>query len=144
MAVYLNQGKTKMLKFLAGITGSVQITHFVVGDAPYYTPTADQTALRSQVLKKAVTDYSQDTANTVTYECQLGLADCVGLDITELGLLDEDGLLVAVKTFPAKNKTSDAEMTFFVTDDFNGFDIIYLTDNVDNNLIDNRDNDLIK
>ena len=125
MSVYVDQAKAKMLKFIGGVgTGSIHITSFVVGTAPLYTPTHDQTALRNPILAKDITMYEiirphEDIQSYILrYTCQLEISECVGQNITELGLVDADGDLVCVKTFRAKEKTGNADMTFIVDDIF--------------------------
>lgn len=142
MAVYLNQAKRKMLRFLAGQGDNIHIVSFVVGTGAYYEPTADQTALVNPVLTKAITSAQVLSDSVTRYMCKLELADCVGEYITEFGLVDNEGDLICIKTFSAKEKTGDADMTFTIDDMFVDTGTAYLTDENDNYLTDENSNRL--
>ncbi|MCD8150610.1 MAG: phage tail protein [Clostridiales bacterium] len=83
-------------------------------------PTDDQTELTSELLRKEIDSYTILTSETATvrYMCTLGTSDLEGESISEIGLYDSDGDLVCIKTFTAKGKDSDIEMTFTLDDVF--------------------------
>lgn len=124
MAVYLNQAKAKVLAQRRGVTASnsIQITHFCVGTYPQYTPTETQTDLRRRINiglnnKKEVQSIAYDSANNKNViTCFLSASECPNERITELGLVDSDGDIVCIKTFPEKLKDDQKEMTFYVDD----------------------------
>ena len=124
MAVFLNQAKTKVLNMRKnGTAGNLQITHFQVGNAPYYTASPTQTGLRSVVsiggqTKKAITSAEFVGTYTVQYQCRLTEDECIGVGITELALVDADGMVTCIKTFPVKEKTAEREMIFKINDTF--------------------------
>lgn len=125
MAVFLNQAKAKILDMrMNGTAGSIQITHFMVGDAPQYTALPTQTTLRSPieissgVTAKAINSVTDLGNYTVQYECLLTEDECIDKGITELALVDADGLVTCIKTFPVKEKTSAREMIFKINDTF--------------------------
>ena len=125
MATFLNQAKAKILDMRAnGTSASLQITHFKVGNAPQYTPDPAQTDLRSPVeilngaYTKAINSVTSVGNYTVQYECLLTEDECIGAKITELALIDSDGLVTCIKTFPWKEKTNAREMIFKINDTF--------------------------
>ncbi|MCD8364697.1 MAG: phage tail protein [Clostridiales bacterium] len=84
------------------------------------SPTDDQTELTSELLRKEIDSYTVLTSEdaTVRYMCTLGTSDLEGESISEIGLYDTDGDIVCIKTFTAKGKDSDIEMTFTLDDVF--------------------------
>lgn len=83
-------------------------------------PSESQTALRAELYRKAIDRYSvlESAPATVRYECTLQKNEMAGDDISEIGLYDEAGDLVCIKTFKAKGKDDDLEMTFTLDDIF--------------------------
>lgn len=125
MAVFLNQAKEKILRMRSsGASGSIQITRFAVGDAPQYTVDPAQTNLRHpcEILDGATSKAIQSVTDlgnyTIQYECLLTEDECIDKNITELALIDADGLVTCIKTFPPKAKTSAREMIFKINDTF--------------------------
>lgn len=93
-------------------TGGVDVNGVVV------SPSEDQTALKNEVLRKAIDGYSFVADTTCRYECTLKEAELAGEYISELGLYDTEGDLVCIKTFTKKGKDDDLEMTFTLDDIF--------------------------
>ena len=125
MAVFLDQAKEKILDMREnGTAGSIQITHFAVGDAAYYVVNPAQTALvspveiSSGVYTKAITSATNIGNHTVQYICTLTEDEAAGHDLTELALIDADGLMTCIKTFSPKAKTNAREMIFKINDTF--------------------------
>lgn len=83
-------------------------------------PSEDQSALTSEIYRKVIDGYTvlQDEDATVRYECTLLKSEAAGKDISEIGLYDENGDLVCIKTFKVKGKDADLEMTFSLDDIF--------------------------
>lgn len=83
-------------------------------------PTDGQEALTTELHRKPVDGYTilEDKEATVRYECTLEAGELAGQQISELGLYDSDGDLVSIKTFLAKGKDDDLEITFTLDDIF--------------------------
>lgn len=83
-------------------------------------PSENQSALKSEIYRKVIDGYTvlEDEDATVRYICTLQKNEAAGQDISEIGLYDENGDLVCIKTFKAKGKDDDLEMTFSLDDIF--------------------------
>jgi len=73
------------------------------------TPDADQTALNHELLRIEVTSIEQEDDYSTTGVGTLAKADLVGSNISEAGLLDENGSLLGFRNFAPKVKESDEE-----------------------------------
>lgn len=80
--------------------------------------TDDQERLKNEIYRKAIDSYSFPEETTCRYECTLDISECQGETISEIGLYDTNGDIVAIKNFTAKGKDSDIEMTFVLDDIF--------------------------
>ncbi len=78
-------------------------------------PTAGDTTLETEVLRKATQETSEGT-NTKTISAWIGSGEANGNDITEFGFISAaaGGSLWNRNTFAAKSKTSDIELWFDV------------------------------
>lgn len=116
--------REKMVKARAGAITLPKIVGMVFGNGGVdasgnvIAPTEDQTALTSELYRKPVSGYTFPVATTCRYECTLTESELAGEDISEVGLYDEDGDIVCIKTFKAKGKDADLEMTFTLDDVF--------------------------
>lgn len=81
-------------------------------------PTANDSSLKNEIFRKAVDSYTFTDDTTCRYLCTLSVSECAGENINEIGLYDEDGDIIAIKSFKNKGKDSDLEMTFQVDDIF--------------------------
>lgn len=81
-------------------------------------PTENQTGLRSEFFRKAVTGHTFPEDTTCRYECTLAQDECVGEEISEIALYDADGDIVGIKTFTRKGKDDDVEQTYWLDDIF--------------------------
>ncbi len=81
-------------------------------------PTDDQTALYNEIYRQAVDGYSVSSDTSVRYTCTLSEETLAGYSISEIGLYDEDGDLICIRTMSAKGKDGGMEMTFTVDDEF--------------------------
>ncbi|MCI8565960.1 MAG: hypothetical protein HFI39_06530 [Lachnospiraceae bacterium] len=83
-------------------------------------PTEDQEQLLSELGRKEIEFYSllENEPATVRYECTLQKTELANQEISEIGLYDADGDMVCIKTFKAKGKDEDLEMTFVLDDVF--------------------------
>ena len=81
-------------------------------------PLVSDEGLKNEVFRKAVDSHVFTDDTTCRYLCTLAASECVDEEISELGLYDSDGDIIAIKTFKSKGKDSDLEMTFRVDDIF--------------------------
>lgn len=124
-AVILNQAKKKLLRHRMASEGnsgeSLKIMYFVWGtgtasDGSVYEPTGAETALVNEIYRCEYSYYTQADEATVTYCGIIPEDECDGEYITELGLADEDGDLICIKTFEAKQKPEGNQMVFKIDD----------------------------
>ena len=119
-AVLLNQAKTKMLRMRAYGSDGWKITHFAFGtgleNGQQYTPSADRTQLVHEVCRTEVVNREWLSDSTLQFTGAIGSAQVVNEYITEVALVDSDGDLVCIKTFPKKLKQSGSEMVFKIDD----------------------------
>ena len=131
-AVLLDQAKKKMIQLRNTGAAGWRITHFMVGDGngATYQPTADMTDLKHKVpiteeegeapvyLKPIESSELASDGYSYIYVCRLLETECAGYSLREVGLVDSDGMLLCIKTFAAKQKDSDREMFFKLSDTF--------------------------
>lgn len=82
------------------------------------TPSTTDTALGNKLLAKSVATKSYPTTTTVRYTVSLDFSELVGYDISELGLEDALGNLLARKTFKAQPKDEENTFTFEWDEEF--------------------------
>lgn len=116
-AVITKKGREKLCKAHAGDIELPKITAMVLGDGGYadgavIEPTGDETALKKQLIKKNLDGHTFPASTTCRYSMRLTKEELAGKYISEQGLVDEDGDLVAYKTFMPKGKDSDMEFVF--------------------------------
>lgn len=116
-AIILNQAKRKMLDLRNNGQAGWKITKFAVGDGGTYTPDAEQTGLKNELLRKDI-ESSSKNGDSYRYLMRLSESECVGKRLTEIGLIDTDGMVLCIKSFPEKVKDSDIEMLFKIDDTF--------------------------
>ncbi len=122
-AVLLNQAKRKMLKSRFDSSVRVDIAQFVFGtglgrDGKPYEPNADQTELKNEILRKDIDSRYRISDTCYRYSGFLSEIEGNGQYISEIGLVDSDGMLICIKTFEKKIKNMEAEMTFRIDDMF--------------------------
>lgn len=81
-------------------------------------PSDDQTTLSNELYRKAIDKYSFPEETTCRYECTLTEEELANEEISEIGLYDEDGDIVCIKTFKRKGKDDDVEQTYTLDDIF--------------------------
>lgn len=81
-------------------------------------PTESQGTLRNETLRKEIDGYTFLSQTTCRYECTLTESELAGGYISEIGLYDENGDIVCIKSFRKKGKDDDLEMTFTIDDIF--------------------------
>ena len=119
-AVILNQAKLKLLRARSGDIPFPTVTHmaFGTGGVSAGGEAIEPTSLVHEVLRKALDSHSFDNNKTMKYTGTIRNNECVGEKISELALVDSDGDIVCIKTFSAKQKDADIEMTFDIYDTF--------------------------
>ena len=116
--------RKKMVRVRAGdrelspIAGMAFGTGAVDASGVPIPPTANDSSLKNEIFRKAVDSYTFTDDTTCRYLCTLSVSECAGENINEIGLYDEDGDIIAIKSFKNKGKDSDLEMTFQVDDIF--------------------------
>lgn len=119
-AVITNVGKKKLCKAHAGDIELPAIIKMAWGDGgvdddgvPKET-TGNETALYNKLAEKDVDGHSYPTEGETTcrYVGRIEKNELTGKNISEIGLIDEDGDLVAYKTFLPKGKDEDVPMEF--------------------------------
>ena len=114
---------------LANITsGAVEnipkITHIAFGDQGVdekgqpLQPTEDQQALHHEVGRYEIDGVSNPVETTNRYTITVPESDLVGLSLSEMALIDAEGVFAAVKNFLPKGKDGDVKFTFEFDDEF--------------------------
>lgn len=113
-------GRKKLCKAHAGDAALPAITQMAFGsggvnaDGDVIETTGTETALKTELIKKDVDShsYTDDKATTCRYTVRLSKAELANQSISEQGLFDADGDLIAYKTFLPKGKDDDMEFVF--------------------------------
>jgi Phage-related tail fibre protein len=120
-AIVTKIGREKLCKAHAGDITLPKITHMAFGDGGIsdenieLKPTGSETALYNELLKKELDGHSypdSDNLTTCRYTATLGIGECTGKYISEIGLYDEEGDLIALRTFLPMGKTEDIPLSF--------------------------------
>ena len=116
--------REKLVKARAGDIEMAKVVGMAFGDGgvdeegTVIPPAENQTTLRHEIFRKPCSGHTFTTDTTCRYECTLALNECVGKEISEIALYDEDGDLVGIKTFTRKGKDDDVEQTYWLDDIF--------------------------
>lgn len=122
--IITKKGREKLVKARAGAIKLPKIVGMAFGNGgvdesgTVIPPTEAQTELTSELLRKEIDGYSFPEDTTCRYECTLSESDLAGEEISEIGLYDEDGDIVCIKTFTRKGKDDDVEQTYTLDDIF--------------------------
>ncbi len=119
--------RVNLAKITSGAVESIpKITHIAFGDQGVdeagqpLQPTEEQQALRHEVgryeIDSVISPEGVETTNR--YSVTIPEADLVGLSLSEMALIDADGVLAAVKNFLPKGKDGDVKFTFEFDDEF--------------------------
>lgn len=117
-------GRSKLAQARSGNIALPQITHMAFGSGGVdaenvpIQPLESNTTLGNELTRKPISSYSFPVTTTCTYRCVLEKAELVDENINEIALIDEDGDLIAIKTFTNKTKDADMEMVFEINDVF--------------------------
>lgn len=119
-AVITAIGRKKLCKAHAGDIALPAITQMAWGDGGIEADgavketTGNEIALYAELLKKDIEAhiYVEEGETTCRYTATLEKGELTGKEISELGLYDSEGDLVAYKTFMKKGKDEDIPMIF--------------------------------
>lgn len=118
------KGRELLCKAHAGDTQLSPITYIALGsggcsEGEPIAVTGNETALKSELARKEIEShqYIEETVEDVVkiktrYSVSLGESELAGEVISEAGLVDGDGNLIAYLTFTEKGKDQDMEFTF--------------------------------
>lgn len=81
-------------------------------------PSPTQEDLTHELYRKAIDGYTFPEDTICRYSCTLEESELVDAEISEIGLYDEDGDIVCIKTFKRKGKDDDVEQTYTLDDIF--------------------------
>lgn len=116
--VITKKGREKLCKAHAGEIILPKITYMAFGKGgigeggqPIAT-TGEEVALRQELLKKEIDGHTFPSETTCRYSVRLSKQELANETISEQGLFDEEGDLIAYKTFLGKGKDSDMEFVF--------------------------------
>lgn len=90
----------------------------VDADGNVLAPIERQGELTHELYRKVINGYSFPSDTTCRYECTLAENELPGTEISEIGLYDDEGDIICIKTFKSKGKDDDLEMTFRIDDMF--------------------------
>lgn len=80
-------------------------------------PLPTQTALNNELLRKNVASHTYLNNDTACrYTCTLSNSELVGVAISEIGIVDSAGDIIAIKNFSPKVKDGDIELVFNIDD----------------------------
>lgn len=116
--------REKLVKARAGAITLPKVVGMAFGDGGVdaegkpIAPVEGQTGLTHEIYRKPVNGYSFPISTTCRYECTLTEQELAGKYINEIGLYDEDGDIVGIKTFTSKGKDDDVEQVYTLDDIF--------------------------
>lgn len=117
--------RVNLAKITRGAVTSIpKITHIAFGDQGVgedgqpLTPSETQTALNHEVGRYEIDSVTNPVDTTNRYAVTIPEADLVGKSISEMALIDADGVFAEVKNFLPKGKDEDVSFTFTFDDEF--------------------------
>lgn len=84
----------------------------VNSDGEVIATTGEETALNNELLKKEISGHSYLETTTARYSTRLTKTELANQTISEMGLYDSEGDLIAYKSFLPKGKDDDMEFIF--------------------------------
>lgn len=111
-------GRRKLCMAHAGDISLPRIMYMAVGDGGLdgegnpVEITGEEVSLSHELLRKEITTHTYPEETTCRYGMRLGKEELAGEHISEMGLFDGEGELVAYKNFLPKGKDSDMEFAF--------------------------------
>lgn len=117
--------RVNLAKITRGAVTSIpKITHIAFGDQGVdedgqpLTPSETQTELNHEVGRYEIDSVTNPVDTTNRYAVTIPEADLVGKSISEMALIDADGVFAEVKNFLPKGKDEDVSFTFTFDDEF--------------------------
>lgn len=123
-AIVTKTAREKMIKARAGEITLPAISGMAFGNGGVdsggnvINPSTEQMELNSELLRKPVDGHKFISDTSCRYHCTLLENELAGESISEIGLYDTEGDLIAIKNFSSKGKDDDLEMTFNIDDTF--------------------------
>lgn len=119
-------GRKKLCKAHAGEIALPSITHMGWGNGGVdengqpKAATGNETSLYSQLLQKVIESriFTNTDQTTCCYSATVGADELVGEEISEIGLFDSEGDLVAYRTFSRKGKDADIPQSYEMSEIF--------------------------
>lgn len=118
------KGREKLCKAHAGEIPLPVIAKMAFGNGgvgengAIISATGEETALKNELLQKEIEEYSFPMSTTCRYSVRLDKLELANETISEQGLIDTDGDLIAYKTFLPKGKDDDMEFVFTMDEIF--------------------------
>lgn len=122
--IITRKAREKLVKARAGAIQLPKITGMAFGNGgvnasgEVIPPVETQGELANEIFRKEIDGYSFPADLTCRYECTLAESELAGEEISEVGLYDEEGDIVCIKTFTRKGKDDDVEQTYTLDDIF--------------------------
>lgn len=116
--------REKIVKARAGDIELPTIVKMVFGEGgvdssgAVIPPSDTQTGLAKELYRKDIDSHSFPDATTCRYVCTLTEEELAGKEISEVGLVDEEGDVLCIKTFTRKGKDDDVRQTYSLDDIF--------------------------
>lgn len=117
--------RVNLAKITRGAVETIpKITHIAFGDGGIgedgqpLQPEETQQALHHEIKRYAIDSVSTPVDTTNRYSVTIPETDLAGANISEMALIDEDGVFAAVKNFLPKGKDEDVRFTFEFDDEF--------------------------
>lgn len=116
--VITKTGREKLCKAHAGDITLPAITQMAFGSGgvdesgAVIVTTGEEVSLRAELLKKDIDRHNYPETTTGRYSVRLGKEELADQTISEQGLFDAEGDLIAYKTFLPKGKDGDMEFIF--------------------------------
>lgn len=111
-------GREKLCRAHSGDRELPKITQMALGsggvdgDGQVIATSGEETELKIELLRRDIDSHTYPEKTTCRYVLRLGKDDLKDSFISEQGLYDEEGDLIAYKTFLPKGKDSDMEFVF--------------------------------
>lgn len=118
------KGKQKLTQARAGIIALPAISKMVFGNGAVdgnnniLNPMETDETLRNELLRKDIESRTFPTRNVCRYSCVISADELNSAVINEVGLIDEEGDLICIKTFPNKPKFAGEPLIIQIDDIF--------------------------
>ena len=112
--VYARAGAIELPKIIGMAFGNGGVDE----EGNIIAPKEGKDALANELYRKPIDGYSFPDDTICRYECTLTEQELSGEEISEIGLYDEDGDILAIKAFKRKGKDDDVAQTYILDDIF--------------------------